>query len=368
MNIGLLMTSIGGFGQKGFYNAQEIGLAKALDRYFKKVIIYKLIPQGQAGIVEAVDGCKNTTLHMLPAKNIGISGIINTNRLDKLLDVLIYFSDTQISVPEVYKWARTNQVQFYPYIGVLESHSTNKLKKMIMDTLFFRNRNIYRKCHCLVKTPAVEKKIRAMGVNNTSVLPVGLDLTLLHRDEEMLPVQQLKRKYGFETNDRVVLFIGRLIAEKRPIQMLEVFSELYKRDNHFKLLMVGQGPLQMDVDTAIKSLGLKDCIKNIEKIPNSEIWELYRFADCFINLNRQEIFGMAILEAMYYGCKVIAWVAPGPELIIEDGISGYIVDSNELLYSRVMESEYFPENGRKRVLEHFTWDNMARYMDSLVQL
>ena len=34
MRIGLLITSIGNFGQKGFYNAQEIGLAKELDRLF----------------------------------------------------------------------------------------------------------------------------------------------------------------------------------------------------------------------------------------------------------------------------------------------------------------------------------------------
>lgn len=34
---------------------------------------------------------------------------------------------------------------------------------------------------------------------------------------------------------------------------------------------------------------------------------------------------MAILEAMYYGCKVVAWDAPGPNLIIENGKSGWLV-------------------------------------------
>ena len=38
MCIGLLITSIGNFGQKGFYNAQEIGLAKELDKLFDEVI------------------------------------------------------------------------------------------------------------------------------------------------------------------------------------------------------------------------------------------------------------------------------------------------------------------------------------------
>ena len=44
MRIGLLITSIGNFGQKGFYNAQEIGLAKELDKLFDEVIVYKAVP------------------------------------------------------------------------------------------------------------------------------------------------------------------------------------------------------------------------------------------------------------------------------------------------------------------------------------
>ena len=43
MKIGLLITSIGSFGKKGYYNAQEIGLAKALDSLVDEVRVYKLV-------------------------------------------------------------------------------------------------------------------------------------------------------------------------------------------------------------------------------------------------------------------------------------------------------------------------------------
>ena len=71
---------------------------------------------------------------------------------------------------------------------------------------------------------------------------------------------------------------------------------------------------------------------------------------------------MAILEAMYYGCKVVAWKAPGPSFIIEDGISGYLVDSNEMLCGKIQDSKYNSENGKERVLSQFTWDTMAKSM------
>ena len=52
MRIGLLITSIGNFGQSAFYNAQEIGLDKALDKTVDEVKIYKLVSMKQKKRVE----------------------------------------------------------------------------------------------------------------------------------------------------------------------------------------------------------------------------------------------------------------------------------------------------------------------------
>lgn len=366
MKIGLLITSIGNFGQKGFYNAQEIGLGKALDRYFDAVYIYKLVPITASKVDEKIDGTKNVILHSIPSKSFGINGIFDVSILDNSLDSLVYFSDTQISVPKVHKWAQNNRVKLYPYIGVLESHSTNKWKKLFVDMFFRRNLRVYRCCHCFAKTPTVEQKLHQMGVDNISVIPVGLDLSLMHQGYEAVEKKTLKEKYGFQESDKVLLFIGRLIKEKQPLRMIKLFQEIYVNDNNYRLLIVGQGELKSAVDAAIKDADLQATVIQIERIPNADIWELYRLAECFVNLNQQEIFGMAILEAMYYGCKVVAWKAPGPELIIEDGVSGFLVNNNKMLCSRVVSAEYYPENGRKRVLENFTWNNMARYIESIV--
>lgn len=366
MRIGLLVTSLGNFGQKGFYNAQEIGLSKALGRYFDEVIIYKLIPQSQPRSRETIKDSTNVTLNLIPAKGFGINGLFNLRELDENLDVLIHFSDTQLILPSVYRWAKKNHVAFYPYIGVLESHSTSGLKKFIINALFKRNLRVYDKCYCLAKTPAVENKLHRMGVKRTLVTPVGLDLELLHQDTEDTDIVQLKHKYGCKAEDKILIFIGRLIEEKQPLRMLEIFSEIHEKNQNYKLVMVGKGPLQETVNEKISVLGITDAVMQIEQIPNCDIWELYQIADCFINLNQQEIFGMAILEAMYYGCKVVAWKAPGPELIIEDGVSGYLVDSNTSVVNKIMETNYTLEKGKQRVLENFTWDNMAKRVFALV--
>ena len=329
-----------------------------------KAEVYKLIPIDQDKKTEKI--CENAEIHFIPAKNSGINGVINVEELDKSLDALIHFSDTQFSVPKVYGWCVKNVVQYVPYIGVVESHSTSKLKQVITNLLFHKNLAVYRKCACCVKTPTVQKLLRDMGVMNTIVTPVGLDLDLLHADYETTSVSELKKKYGYIELDKVLLFIGRMIDEKQPVRMIDILAELRKKDSAYKLLMVGTGELKVAVEARIKELDLQDAVQLVERIPNSDIWELYRLADSFVNLNQQEIFGMAILEAMYYGCKVVAWNAPGPNLIIESGKSGWLAKSDEEVIEKIIDKTDVSVEAHHRVLRDFTWKSSTKKMITII--
>lgn len=362
MKLGLLITSIGNFGDKKFYNAQEIGFAKELDNLIDQVIVYKLVSKNELSVTEIVEGCKNAVLRTLPSKNFGINGLVDLKQLDKELDVLIYFSDTQLAVPSVYKWAKKNKVKFFPYIGVLKSHSTSRIKRTIMNFLLKRNIRVYRKSHCLVKTPNVEEELNFWGVKNITVAPVGLDLNLVKSNYEDYDIEKLKEKYGYYLKDKIILFIGRLVEEKQPVKMIEIFAELFKKNNNYRLIIVGTGELKESTISSIKIAGLESVIKMFERIPNEEIWKLYRISDAFINLNCQEIFGMAILEAMYYECKVVAWKAPGPNLIIENNISGYLVDSNQEVIDKILDEKDISRASHMRIIEKFTWTNTARFI------
>lgn len=367
MRLGILVSFLGDYGQKGFYNVQEYGLACAMDHLCEDLIIYRLVKADQIYREEQVAGCKNSVVHFLPSKGLGNNGIVDTKVLDKSLDALLYFSDTQLSLPAVARWAKHNGVLLIPYIGVVQSHSTSKLKRIVMDLLFFRNLAVYKKLHCAVKTPAVQKDLEKLGVGAVTVTPVGLDLSLLKQDYMDTDISGLKQKYGYAPKDKVLLFIGRMTEEKQPLRMIDLFDRLHRRDSGYKLLMVGTGELRSAVDNAIADRGLSDAVQMIDRIPNKDIWELYRIADSFVNLNRQEIFGMAILEAMYYGCKVVAWEAPGPSFIIENGVSGCLADSDEGILKAIAEDTILPEAAHRRILDHFTWDRTAEKLLSIAE-
>jgi 1,2-diacylglycerol 3-alpha-glucosyltransferase len=125
--------------------------------------------------------------------------------------------------------------------------------------------------------------------------------------------------------------------------------------------LVGKGELENDVKKEILDRNLKDKVKLYDKVPNDKMWELYRLSDCYVNLNTHEIFGMAILEAMYYENEVIALKAPGPEYIIENGKSGYICNNEEELTERILlaDKETIGLKAKQRVLDKFIWDKSA---------
>lgn len=365
MKIGVLVTSVSNFGQKGFYNSQEIGLAKALSKDFETVEVYKLVPLSQEKRTE--DICENARIHFIPARNSGINGVVDTKVIDASLATLIHFSDTQFSVPMVYKWCRKKRIQYIPYIGVVESHSTSEFKQVVTNFLFRRNVLVYRKCICCVKTHAVQEKLTAFGVNNTIVAPVGIDFSLLNSNFEELNQECAKVKIGFQSTDRVVLLVGRIDADRNPLDSVNVFRKLKKYDRNFKLLIIGKGTLKAELFALLKQAGLEEDVKYIEQLPNSEMWKIYRASEILITFSRTEIFGMSILEAMYYGTVVHAVNAPGPNEILVDHESGYLynnaIDMENGITENLSDEESIKDNAHKRVVNHFSWYKTAKIIE-----
>ena len=73
MKIGILITSISNFGLKGFYNAQEVGLAKAIAKNVDQVIVYKLVSKEQDERIEKINSVENAMIHFIPANNFGLT-------------------------------------------------------------------------------------------------------------------------------------------------------------------------------------------------------------------------------------------------------------------------------------------------------
>ena len=133
MRLGILVTIVSGFGKKGFYHSQEVGLGKALTERGHQVTIYKCVSKDKPA--EHYTISDDLDVHYIPVHALGVHGMMRADVLDPNLDGLLLFSDTQLFLPHIYRYCCRHNIAFVPYIGIAHSAQRN-LKSRVMDVFF----------------------------------------------------------------------------------------------------------------------------------------------------------------------------------------------------------------------------------------
>lgn len=359
MKLGILCTMINGFGRRGYYNSQEIGLGRALARKGHEVMIYKGIDPSEKE--EKVQVEKNLTIWYLPMKHLGAHGFMDCKYLDPQLKALFCFGDQQIFLPHVYRWCRRRRIPFVAYVGTAHSLDSN-FKSKVMNALFAAGTlRIYKKNPVLAKTSAAKEELRQLGVPHAVIAPVGLDNAVLKKNIPADEKMRLRKEHGFEADDVILCNVSRLSWEKRPLELIDLFLQV-KGKKKFKLIIVGNGPLEEELNEKIRKNGLEKEVKIYPNVPYEKMWEIYEMSDYYLNMNKGEIFGMAIMEAVYYKTSVAAIRALGPSVTLKD-MKGHKLCENDDEMAEWITGPYPSEKdlqeSSEKMAATFTWDRCA---------
>ncbi|HJC24895.1 MAG TPA: glycosyltransferase [Candidatus Eisenbergiella merdavium] len=363
MKLGILCTMINGFGRKGFYNTQEIGLGRALVHKGHTVTVYKCLRKDKKGMrPERNEIEPGLTVLYLPAGGLGAHGMLRTGILDKEMDGLLCFSDNQVFLPHIFRFCEKNGIRFVPYIGT--TFSLHKgLHAKVMDAWFAAGTlKIYKKNPVIAKTEGAKRELEALGVKDIRIAPVGLDTDVLKKDFKRYDRDRLRAEYGFERDDVLLCNVSRMDPEKRPLDMIEIFRRI-RGKKKFRLLLVGEGPLSGEVREKIARYGLSDEIRLSDRIPYKDMWKIYAMSDYFINLSKSEIFGMAIMEAVYYETSVTAFQGtPGPSMTLK-GMAGHHLCADDADVEAWLTAPYPRredlEESAGKMIRDFSWDRCA---------
>lgn len=358
INFGIVELYCGASGKKGFYNNQEVGLARAMKKLGYSCYIFYPRKNTRNISEELVE--ENITIVYCPAKTIGAHSRYDWNILKKYQIQLAQIgSDNQIFSPNVLKFCDKNNIPCYNYIGTVETDSTNKIKKSILRLLYNRNIVQYRSHMNFAKTVHVQKELFSLGVKRVGLIPVGLDTSIIPNINGT--IDDIKKKCGISSNNRILLYVGRIDTYKHPEKMLKVISDL---PNYYGIV-IGDGLLSEAFEKLINDLNIESRLTWIKKLPNQEVQKYYYIADYFLNFNEKEIFGMSILEAMYQGCNVIALHAPGPDSIIIDQVTGFLVGNLDTMEDIINNDRKLDSQEiKKHIKDNFTWDYSATQIDN----
>lgn len=365
MKVGILVLFVNTFGNRILYNAQEIGMAKAFADKGYQVTVYKCVAYCAERVDETIYHDVRYICH--PVRTIGNNTLSNFSWLDNDTELLVCFSDVQLLVKQAYRWARRHHVRFAPYVGTTESLSSNSIIRFLSNINAKRIMRFYKGQIVFAKTNAVKKQLENVGVRNSYVAPVGLDIAKLRSDYKTISKADAKGILHLDQDAKYLLMVGRLTKGREPLKCVEVFEQVHLTCNDYRLLIVGKGVLKEELFARLAQKGLDKYTDYYESIPNIEMWKVYCAADAFVSFSRHEIFGMSILEAMYYENTVYVMHAPGPDDIIENGVSGFLFYSLSEMANTIIQEKNDTKIGiaaHERIMEHFLWNKAVDIIEN----
>jgi glycosyltransferase involved in cell wall biosynthesis len=186
--------------------------------------------------------------------------------------------------------------------------------------------------------------------------------------------RKLREFYGVKDDEPMILFVGRLVGVKGIDKLIMAMPHVLQKHPKAKLVIVGVGDLQEYLSNLVKTIRLQDSIKfNFEFV--SEEQRILHYAACNVAVfpSLYEPFGIVALEAMSMERPVVvgaAGVSGMREIVIccgEEQCGFHIDPTNPTdiawginsAIENVEKEKWLGKNGRKRVLEEFTWDKIA---------
>lgn len=126
-----------------------------------------------------------------------------------------------------------------------------------------------------------------------------------------------------------ILWVGRLIDWKQPLQTLEVAYILKNRGHKFTMTIVGDGKLKQKMEEKIHDWRLEDCVQMTGMMKPEAVRAEMEASEIFLfNSNRQEGWGAVLNEAMNSACAVVAYKKIGSvQYMINNKVNGFIYNS-----------------------------------------
>lgn len=128
----------------------------------------------------------------------------------------------------------------------------------------------------------------------------------------------LRKKYGLE-DCKVIGHVGRFMTQKNHTFIIDVFSEIFKKDNRTKLVLLGDGNLMESIKQKVNDKGIADAVLFLGNIENANEW--YQAFDVFILPSLYEGLPVVGIEAQASGLPCVFSTEVTREVAISEHVA-----------------------------------------------
>jgi len=213
---------------------------------------------------------------------------------------------------------------------------------------------------------------QSLGIPDNRILfiPYSVDNGRFREERQKYDRQLLRSNLGIGENDYVILYSGKYMHKKRPLDLLNAYIKLNK--SNCWLILVGEGELRGEIEALIKQHNLTRVILT-GFVNQSQIAEYYAISDVFVMCSTiGETWGLSVNEAMNFDLPLIVSNQTGCALdLVKPGVNGYLFETGnvndlsvqlqKLLYGKQLTLSITSE----QIVDEYSYATIAR---NIVQL
>lgn len=208
----------------------------------------------------------------------------------------------------------------------------------------------------------VQEFFDTCGVQRSiSVVPNPVELDIfnpLNLNQEAC--QTIRARYHVADDEILISFCGRLGREKSVDTLLEFWAKNIKKEEKFRLMILGEGPCLEELKQQAKLLGIDDMVIFAGRIEHYDLPSYYGACQLYITASLSDTNSISMKEAMATGLPVLHIYDPLNAGQVVDGINGYIYKDADDMYRILAEYKNKTEED-KQALKNSAINSMKVY-------
>lgn len=169
-----------------------------------------------------------------------------------------------------------------------------------------------------------EKKASIIGAGGT----IGVDFKAFDKSKKNEYKTAVIEEYPMLKDRFVFGFVGRMNKDKGTNELFTAFLELHQKHPNIALLFIGPKDKVIGIDTTLYQT-VKKCGSAVFTGFTNEVPKYISAFDVLVHPSYREGFSMVIQQAMAMEIAVITTNIPGPSEVIEENVSGLLVQAKD---------------------------------------
>lgn len=203
-----------------------------------------------------------------------------------------------------------------------------------------------------------------LSSDRVKVIPNGVDLSVYEKEFDK---GKFRRRFA-SSEEKIVLFVGRLVYEKGVQTLVGAIPKILSRVNA-KFVIVGDGGMKEPLMRQVANMRLSHKVMFTGFLDEESLARLYRIADVCVVPSLYEPFGITALEAMAARTPLVASNTGGLSEIVEHDKTGTgVFAGNEGSVAwgvtRVLldpgYANWIKSNAYRKALEVYDWAEIGR--------